>query len=177
MLITVPRSIMLDPTSTGDLTQMLTFGLDAPGLAGLGQDPTDSTDLPTDNALYTPGLLDTSVGSNPDILASALPTGVTATSSSSGSTIAQDISALGPALAAAAKGITAASGPYAIPNTNYVYNPATGQILMNGAAVGTYNAQTGAITALSASGLMSYLPLIMIAVVGLVLVSSLGGKR
>jgi hypothetical protein len=175
MLITVPRSIMLDPTSTGDLTQMLTFGLDAPGLSGLGQD--DSTDLPTDNALYTPGLLDTSVGSNPDILASALPTGVTTTSSSSGSTVAQDISALGPALAAAAKGITAASGPYAIPNTNYVYNPATGQILLNGAAVGTYNAQTGAITALSASNLMSYLPLIMIAVVGLVLVSSLGGKR
>jgi hypothetical protein len=181
MLITVPRSIMLDPSEVGDMNQLLTFGLDAPGLGGLGQDVGDqlisddpTVGLPTDTGSYVstsdiPGY----TGLVP-IDSSALPTGVT--SSSSGSTVAQDISALGPALAAAAKGITAASGPYAIPGTSYIYNPATGQILLNGAAVGTYNPATGAISAIS-TGLLSYLPLIVIAVVGVMLVSSMGGKR
>ena len=45
------------------------------------------------------------------------------------STTAQILSAAGIAAAAAARGITAASGPYAVPGTSLVYNPATGQIL------------------------------------------------
>lgn len=56
---------------------------------GLGQDD-GSTDitagLPTDTGNYIPGLLDTSIGPNPDILASALPTGSTTTPAASTST-------------------------------------------------------------------------------------------
>ena len=37
MLVTFPRSIMLDPSGFGDMNQLLTFGLDGPGLNGLGQ--------------------------------------------------------------------------------------------------------------------------------------------
>jgi hypothetical protein len=168
------------------MNQLLTFGLDAPGLGGLGQDdtlPTVSVDDSYDLAGAILGSATTDSTSSLDALNSqplssssyGLPTTI-ATSSSSGSTVAQDISALGPALAAASKAISSASGPYAIPGTSYIYNPATGQILLNGAAVGTYNPATGAISAIS-TGLLSYLPLIVIAVVGVMLVSSMGGKR
>jgi len=97
----------------------------------------------------------------------------TAGSTSSGSTVAQDIAALGPALAAAAKGVSAASGPYAIPNSNYIYNPATGQILLNGAAVGTYNPTTGALTAIGSVNL----PMLLGLGVAVLLVVMLMGRK
>jgi hypothetical protein len=122
---------------------------------------------------YTSFLLgtDSSFGSSP-LANSAVNS---SSSSSSNSTTAQDIAALGPALSAAAKGLTAASGPYQIPGTNYIYNPATGQILLNGAAVGMYNSTTGALTALSS--VSSMLPLILGAGALLVIVMMIGGKK
>jgi len=165
MLITVPRSIQLDPSYIGDMNELLTFGL-----SGLG-DPCYSADPD-----YDPGtcaaaggtemsgssiLLTTIAGTTPvntvGILPSALPSLNTAPTSS---TLAQDLTALGPLLTSAAKSAATISGPYQIPNTSYIYNPATGQILFGGSPVGTYNPATGAISGLSAaSSLSSYMPL------------------
>lgn len=196
MLITVPQSLMIWPPGYGGAPEMLTFGLDAPGLSGLGQDDdSGSVDLsagltytgdtgssvdlsmPDITGTYTAPSSTDLTGSNPDILSSALPTGATSTSSSSSSsTTAQDIAALGPVLAAASKAIATATGPYAIPGTNYIYNPATGQILMGGVPVGTYNSLTGTASALSA-GISAYLPLLIgvAAIVGIVML--MGGKK
>jgi hypothetical protein len=102
-------------------------------------------------------------------------TGTTSSTSSSGLT-AQDIAALAPVLTAASKALSAATGPYQISGTNYIYNPATGQILLNGAAVGTYNPATGALASLSSS-ITSYLPLILGFGAIMLLVSILGGKK
>jgi hypothetical protein len=190
MLITVPRSIMLDPTSFGDMNQLMTFGLDAPGLSGLGQD-VDLSNLPTTTYVDDSGNdvtnpysvlntadLNTPVLSSTPLMTGGVPTTAqlnaagssnTAVAPSSNSTTAQDIAALGPALAGASKAIATATGPYQIPGTNYIYNPATGQILLNGAAVGTYNPATGQLTAISS--LSSYLPLLigLAAVFGIVM--------
>ena len=201
MIVTVPRSLMIYPPGYGGATDELTFGFDAPGLMGLrglGQD--DLSDLPSDltdsgavsetlygitpNSGATVTSYDTTSSSAPLTTADEnfLTSGSTSTissgstsSNSSNSTTAQDIAALGPALTAASKALSTATGPYQIPGTSYIYNPATGQILLNNVAVGTYNPATGQLTALGAvSSLMSYLPIILI--VGLAAVF-LGGKK
>ncbi len=129
----------------------------ARGMYGLGQDTSLIDNLPVGTTGTDPisqAALDTSA--NPGIMTTisndfnSFLYGNVGGSSSSGtpnSTTAQDIAALGPALAAASKAISAAIGPYQISGTNYLYNPATGQILLNGAAVGTYNPSSGQITA------------------------------
>jgi len=187
MLIRVPSTINVYPSEYG-------------GLSGLGQDPTDTgssvqlvfaSDTTTPNTAsdvlanmptltapaYVPTPSAADLTANPDILSSALPTGASSSSGSSSpsSTTAQDIAALGPALAAAAKGISAASGPYQIPGSNYIYNPATGQILLNGTAVGTYNPATGVASVISS--ITSMLPLFIgiAAVIGVVML--IGGKK
>lgn len=191
MLVTFPRSIMLDPSGFGDMNQLLTFGLDGPGLNGLGQ----CTDV-DENGNYIPcaapasgGVADTSNDVTgvltPTLSLDSLPTltsaeqtnynlSVTpAATAPTGSTTAQDIAALGPALTAASKALSTATGPYQIPGTGYIYNPATGQILLGNTPIGTYNPSTGVASALTSS-LLSYLPLIIIAVIGM---SFLGGKK
>jgi hypothetical protein len=182
MLIEVPRSLIIWPADGGDLNEMLTFGLN--GLRGLGQDdsaPTDLSDAPlggdptyTDitGTTYTPTVTSSpSSSSNYD----SFLYGTTSTSSSSSSTLAQDLTAAAPLITASAKAIAAATGPYAIPGTNYVYNPATGQMLLNGAAVGTYNPATGQLTALGT--VSSYLPLLLGIGAVLALVMVMGGRK
>lgn len=192
MLITVPRSLMIYPPGYGgDSNEQLTFGLDGPGLNGLGQDlsvddlPVGSTsdtsnpfslpslvsDSPTGNALGFDSNATTLPGLTQSQINSALTPSIT--SSTPNSTTAQDIAALGPALAAASKAISVATGPYQIPNTNYIYNPATGQILLNGAAVGTYNPLTGQLSA--ASSISSFMPLLL-GIGAVVLLVSVMGK-
>lgn len=195
MLVTFPRSIMLDPSGFGDMNQLLTFGLDGPGLNGLGQ----CTDV-DENGNYIPcaapasgGVADTSNDVTgvltPTLSLDSLPTltgseqtqytlGVSTPTASTApigaqSTVAQDLTAIGPALTAASKALATATGPYAIPGTSYIYNPATGQILLGNTPIGTYNPSTGVASALTSS-LLSYLPLIIIAVIGM---SFLGGKK
>jgi hypothetical protein len=90
-------------------------------------------------------------------------------SSSLPSGTAQVLTAAGIATAAAAKGITAASGPWVVPGTSLVYNPATGQILnAAGALVGS--------AALPGASIAGYIPLAIGVVAVLFLVSSLRGK-
>lgn len=151
-----------------------------PGMGGLGQDL--ANDVIDDESSSTADSAGTDSSGN--LLYPTLMTGPTPSSTdlsnagssntSANSTTAQDIAALGPALAAAAKGISAASGPYQIPGSNYIYNPATGQILANGIAVGTYNSATGAITAI---GSLNVPMMIGLGVAAILLVVLLGGKR
>jgi hypothetical protein len=156
MLITVPRSIQIDPSYFGDMNELVTFGL-----SGLG-DPCDPTASDYDMSACL-GSAPTIAGTTPvndvGILPSAIPTGPSLTTAPTSSTLAQDLTALGPLLSSAAKSAATLSGPYQIPNTSYIYNPATGQILFGGSAVGTFNPATGAISPLAASSLSSYMPL------------------
>lgn len=201
MLVTFPRSIMLDPSGFGDMNQLLTFGLDGPGLNGLGQciSVIDGSDVDcssseaggagsgiapiTSGTVTFPTITDlgpSTVGSG-DYIPPAqtacvgVNCGAPAASTTIGaqSTVAQDLAAIGPALTAASKALATATGPYAIPGTSYIYNPATGQILLGNTPIGTYNPSTGVASALTSS-LLSYLPLIIIAVIGM---SFLGGKK
>ena len=94
---------------------------------------------------------------------------------SNNSTVAQDLTAAVPLLTAASKAMASATGPYAIPGTSYIYNPATGQILFGGAPIGTYNPATGALSVAS-SGLMSYLPILLGLGALFFVVSALKGK-
>jgi hypothetical protein len=150
------------------------------GMAGLGQclaDDEVTVIACPDTPLMTgptPTLTPTSSSSDPSSIFLPDSLNPNNASVSSSSTTAQDIAALGPALAAAAKGITAASGPYQIPNTNYIYNPATGQILLNGSAVGMYNAQTGAITAV---GSVNFTMLLALGAGVVLLVMLMGGRK
>jgi hypothetical protein len=210
MLITVPRSLMIYPPGYGgDANEQLTFGLDGPGLNGLGMLGQVCTDDEGDIIPCAGGVVDTSNDltgiipstsplmtgppltaaqlaqlNAPDSGATVMP-GLTQSQintmltpnapSTTNSTTAQDIAALGPALAGAAKAISVATGPYQIPNTNYIYNPATGQILLNGAAVGTYNPATGALSV--ASSFTGYLPLLLGVGAIVLLVSMVGGRK
>lgn len=206
MLITVPRSLMIYPPGYGgDANEQLTFGLDGPGLnglRGLGQTPDtsgDTYDLESLSGASLVGPSDVSLASSLELNGSttlpSVDSGATTlpgltqsqidnlltpnapTSTSTNSTTAQDIAALGPALAAASKAISVATGPYAIPNSNYIYNPATGQILLNGAAVGTYNPLTGSLSAYGASSVSSYLPLLLGVGAIVLLVSMMGNRK
>ena len=185
MLITVPRSIMIYPPGYGgDPNEQLTFGIEGPGISGLG-DPCLVTD-----ADYNPDTCEAgggTLGMPPAPTSPTLdfpfglpgsPTYPTTSSPSptpSGSTLAQDLTALGPLLSSAAKSISIASGPYSIPGTNYIYNPATGQIMYGGTAVGTYNPATGAITVGTGTA-NSFMYLGVAVVVVMILLSSLRGK-
>ena len=192
MLITLPRGLMIDPGGySGDMNEMLNFGLDAPGLGGLGQDDLSDLPLTTDTsdtlatlqigAATTPSATDLSSGFSyspvttapPDLSQYVTNASVAPTStSSSGNSTAQILTAAGIAAAAAAKGITAASGPYVVPGTSLVYNPATGQIMNGGTLVGT--------AALPSAGLASigtYLPLLLGVAAIVLIASSLGGKK
>jgi hypothetical protein len=156
------------------------------GMYGLGQDPT-ITVTPT---YVDPTTGDTVMGDPTSVAilgggdvgtpldTSNLTITPSASSTSSNSTTAQDIAALGPALAAASKALSTATGPYQISGTNYIYNPATGQILLNGAAVGMYNPNTGALSALNAaSSFTSMLPMILGVGAIVLVVSMLGGRK
>lgn len=184
MLITVPRAIMIYPPGYGgDPNEQLTFGIEGPGLMGLGDpcNPGDSDYDPSDPTCGEPIPPAPSSGTNLNTgtlnpYAPTYPSTTPSTAVPSGSTLAQDLTALGPLLSSAAKSISIASGPYAIPGTNYIYNPATGQIMFGGTAVGMYNPATGAITV--GSGATSSLFYMGIAaVVVIVLVSSLGRRK
>lgn len=153
------------------------------GMAGLGQclaDDEVTVIACPDSPLMTgptPTLTPSSSSSDPASIFlpdSLNPNNSSVSSSTSSNSTAATIAALGPALAAAAKGITAASGPYQIPNTNYIYNPATGQILLNGAAVGSYNAQTGLITA---TGSVNFTMLLALGAGVVLLVMLMGGRK
>lgn len=155
------------------------------GIHGLGQDDTTSVtptyvDPNTGNTVIgdtavIPLLGGGDVGTPLDTSNLTITPNI-ASNTTSGSTIAQDIAALGPTLAASAKALSAATGPYQISGTNYIYNPATGQILLNGAAIGTYNPATGSLTALN-GGISSYLPMIIGVGAIVLLVSMLGGRK
>jgi hypothetical protein len=137
-----------------------------PGIAGLGQDDGSSVDVssgltftdptsvvipvvtaPVDTYVpdsVTAGLTDAQIQAtaagvqSQTSLNSYVTNPSAAPTTSSGSSAAQILTAAGIASAAAAKGITAASGPYQVPGTSLVYNPATGQIInAAGALVGS----------------------------------------
>jgi hypothetical protein len=189
MRVTCPSAYMIYPRGFGG-------GFGSPfggrmGMGGLGQDDdsgvdvsagltyTDTTgavDLSTLNSIpLTTAANDTlttaaltNIATTPDL--SSYITGSGAPTTSSGT--AQILTAAGIAAAAAAKGITAASGPYQVPGTSLIYNPATGQIInAAGSLVGT-----AALPALE-TGIASFMPLIIGAVVLLVLMESMGGRK
>ena len=120
MLITLPRAVQVYPPGYGgDPNQMLDFGLT--GLRGLGDCVDDGDCGATD--VVDPSQIAQIIASSPVTLAPP----VTYTQPGSSSTAA-DIAAAANAAANAAKALATTQGPYVVPGTNTIYNPATGQI-------------------------------------------------
>lgn len=146
---------------------LIRSGFSFPSLAGLGQDSTDTSGL--DSSTLTdlqnlPSSFDSS---------SLAPISLDVTNSGPSSTLAQDLTAFGNAAGGVSRAVNASAGPYVIPGTSLVYNPATGQ-LAGQTALGT--AAAGAVGSF-ASSFASMIPIIAVVVLGGFLLESMGGRK
>lgn len=149
-------------------------GISHRGISGLGQDPSAG-----DITSVVPGFLDTTGGAaevpsydttqfmTPGPTPPATAVGTPSGSVGSGLTPAQIAQIIATGGQAAVNIAHATQSPYLIPGTNIIANPGGTPIV--GSGVGVTGSQL-------ASSLMSFVPLIFAAVIGVVVISAIGKK-
>jgi hypothetical protein len=164
MLIQVPESIQIYPPGYADPNMQLYFGIDGPGLSGLGDCVTD----PESGLVDCTGSGDFTAPTLTNPAVTDPMTGITYTIQGTPSTPASTSSAAADAAAAIAAANAATTaiakfvGPSVVTGTNLVYNPATGQ-LTNAAGVTVGAVGSAIANATTPAAMASYVPLVLLA--------------